>query len=57
MQISFQVTLNLYNKGDCLCVLSIGGLTIGPTELKLGMEDHIYPWEVIEHISLPYPNP
>ena len=28
-------------------VLSIGGLTVGPIELKFGMEDHIYPLEVI----------
>ena len=47
--------LNLYNKGDCLCacVFSIGGHTVGPTELKFGMEDHIYPREVIGYILFP----
>ena len=29
----------------------IGDLTVGPTELKFGMEDHIFPWEVIGYIS------
>ena len=31
----------------CVCVFFIGSHTVGPTELKFGMEDHIYPWEVI----------
>ena len=31
----------------CVCVFSIGGHLVGPTELKFGMEDHIYPGEVI----------
>ena len=50
---------NLYNKGDCVCVcvFSIGDHTVGPTVLKFGMEDHIYPWEVIGYILLRYPNP
>ena len=26
-----------------VCLFSIGGHTIGPRVLKLGMEDHIYP--------------
>ena len=26
-------------------------------ELKFGMEDHIYPWEVIGYISFLYPYP
>ena len=45
----------LYNKGDCVraCVFSIGGHTVGPTELKFGMEDHIYPREVIGYILFP----
>ena len=41
----------------CVCVLSIDGHTVGPTELKFGMEDHIYPWEVLSYISFRYPNP
>ena len=40
-----------------MCVFFIGGHTVGPTELKFGMEDHIYPWEVIGYISFGYPNP
>ena len=40
-----------------MCVFSIGGHTVGPTVLKFGMEDHIYPWEVIGYISFRYPNP
>ena len=35
------------------CVFSIGGHTVGPTELKFGMEDHIYPREVIGYILFP----
>ena len=40
-----------------VCVLSVGGYTVGPTEPKFGMEDHIYPWEVLRYISFrcPYP--
>ena len=41
----------------CVCLLYIGGHTIRPTVLKFGMEDHIYPWEVIGYILLWYPNP
>ena len=50
---------NLYNKGDCVCVclFSIGGHTVGPTVLKFGMEDHIYPGEVIGYILFRYPYP
>ena len=35
------------------CVFSIGGHTVGPTELKFGMEDHIYPRGVIGYILFP----
>ena len=28
----------------------LGGPTAGPTELKFGMKDHIYPWEVIVYL-------
>ena len=35
----------------------IGGHTVGPTVLKFGMGDYIYPWEVIGNISLRYPQP
>ena len=47
--------MHLYNKGDCVraCVFSIGGHTVGPTELKFGMEDHIYPRGVIGYILFP----
>ena len=38
----------------CVRVLFIGGHTVGPTELKFGMEDHIYHWEVIGYISFQY---
>ena len=40
---------NLNDKYDCVCVyvLYIGGHTIGPAEPKFGMEDHIYPLEVL----------
>ena len=38
-------------------MLYIGGHTIRPIVLKFGMEDHIYPWEVIGYILLWYPNP
>ena len=41
----------------CVWVLSIDGHTVGPTELKFGMEDHMYPWEVLRYISFRYPNP
>lgn len=34
-----------------MCVFSIGGYTVGPTELKFGMEVHIYPGEVVGYIS------
>ena len=42
-----------------MCVFSIGGHTVGPTELKFGMEDHIYPRGVIGYILFPntYPPP
>ena len=43
---------------DCIYIIkvrvrafSIGGHNVGPTELKFGMEDHIYPEEVIAYIS------
>ena len=39
-----------------MCVFSIGGHTVGPTALKFGMEDHIYPGEVIGYILFWYPN-
>ena len=39
-----------------MSVLSIGGHAVGSTELKSGLEDHIYPWEVIGYISFRYPN-
>ena len=48
---------HLYNKGECVFVFFIGGHTVGPTELKLGMKDHIYPGEVIGYILFLYPNP
>ena len=35
-------------------VLSLGGHTVGPTELKFGMEDHIYPREVLRYILFRY---
>ena len=41
----------------CVCVFFKGGHTVGPTVLKFGMEDRIYPWEVIGYISLQYPQP
>ena len=41
----------------CVCVFFIGGHTVGPRVLKFGMEDHIYPWEVIGYILFGYPNP
>jgi len=41
----------------CVCLFSIGGHTVGPTELKFGMEDHIYPWEVLSYILFRYPYP
>ena len=47
----------LYYKGDCVCVFFIGGHTVGPSVLKFGMEDHIYPREVIGYILFGYPNP
>ena len=31
----------------CVFVFLLGGHLVGPTELKFGTEDHIYPWEVI----------
>ena len=34
---------------------SLGGLTVWPTKLKFGMEDHINPWEVTENILFRYP--
>ena len=40
-----------------VCISSIGGHTVGPTELKFGMEDHIYLWEVLRYISFRYPYP
>ena len=40
-----------------MCVLSIDDHTIGPTELKFGMEDRINPWEVLRYISFRYPYP
>ena len=41
----------------CVCLFSIGGHTVGPTVLKFGTEDHIYPGEVIGYISFQYPYP
>ena len=32
-----------------MCVFFTGH-TVGPTVLKFGMDDHIYPWEVIGYI-------
>ena len=40
----------------CVCVC-IDGHTVGPTELIFGMEDHIYPLEVLSYILFRYPNP
>ena len=40
-----------------MCVFFIGGYTIRPRVLKFGMENHIYPWEVIGYILFGYPNP
>ena len=40
-----------------MCVFSIGGHTVGPTVLKFGMEDHIYPGEVLGYISFWHPDP
>ena len=39
-----------------MCVFFIGSHTVGPRVLKFGMEDHIYPWEVIGYISFRYPH-
>ena len=39
-----------------VCLFSIGGHTVGHTVLKFGMEDHIYPREVMGYILLGYPN-
>ena len=41
----------------CVCLFSIGGHTVGPRVLKLGMEDLIYPGEVVRYILLQYPYP
>ena len=35
----------------------IGGHTVGPSVLKFGIEDCIYPWDVIGYISFRDPNP
>ena len=36
-----------------MCLFSIGSHTFGPRVLKLGMGDHIYPWEVVRiHFAL-----
>ena len=48
---------NPYNKGDCVCIFSIGGHTIGPAVLKFCMEDHIYPGEVIVPVRSGTPTP
>ena len=41
----------------CVFVLSIGSHTIGLTKLKLSMEDHIFPGEVLKYILFRYPYP
>ena len=41
----------------CVCLFSIGSHTVGPTGFKIGMEDPIYPGEVIGYILLRYPYP
>ena len=41
----------------CFCLFSIGGHIVGPTVLKFGLEDHIYPGEVIGYISFRFPYP
>ena len=38
-----------------MCLFCIGGNSAEPTELNFGMEDHIYPREVIGYILLMYP--
>ena len=40
-----------------VCLFSKCGLTIGPTVLIFGMEDHICPEEVKGYILLRYPYP
>ena len=39
-----------------MCVFFIGGHTVGPTVLKSGMEDHIYPWDRIHFVAIPQPS-
>ena len=38
-------------------MFSVGSHTVGPTGLKFGMEDYIYPGEVIGYILFWYPYP
>ena len=40
-----------------MCVFSIGSRIVGPIEVKFGMEDHIYPGEVLRCISFRHPKP
>ena len=41
----------------CVCLFSIGGHTVGTTELKFGMENHFNHLEVIGYIWAGYPHP
>ena len=49
----------LYNKRDCayVCSFYIARCTIGPTELKFGMEDHGFSGEESINISVRYHHP
>ena len=55
----FQHLCYLNNKGVCVCVCAcvffLSGHTAGPTELKFGMDDQIYPRVVIGYILFWYP--
>ena len=42
---------------ESVCLFSMGCHRFGPIALKFGMEDHIYPGEVIGYILLMYPYP
>ena len=48
---------NMYIIKVTVYLFSIGSHTVGPTVLKFGMEDHIYPVEVIGYILFGYPYP
>ena len=54
---SWTYPIKIYIIKVTVCVLSIDSHTVGPAELKFGMEDLIYPWEVLSYISFRYPNP